>query len=613
MAAYDGYRNPQDYPSSYNNTYDSRSYQPSSYRDETAFNDVSRPRSRSSSNNRSDGLRQQPLNTALNNAFEHSDTARAVHPDVIAQITAEVKRSLLNEIKLNGVGGAIPQPQPTHAPPPPHPQSPTDTSASFPTRNVYTPPSPRHPDYSSYGSASPDPSPPDRLYDGTDEKPTPRVERSIPIDIPHDSTARSRPVPASRMSQDFSPIEKMWQHLFDAQGQPTPRLGQFLRGLAVHLIDDYEPKGSLVITPAKMLKFYDDVKLHDENYPWHMLFGKPSSTLSKIYREMRCQHHLVQENPAAPPEIPALTPDGFQEWMTVMILAYPDAEFERLSKAVLDMPISNADNSRERFPKELPRRLFPSQENLQAQQRCAAILSAEGVGPLRRAPTFPPPPPPPMDQSTGSIPNLERERSPYVSQPDSRAVYSDDEYEEPLSIPLERERKPYASAPGGGKVYNDPSSSMHSESSVHDQRRRAQSTTNHNQWAPPSGVASQPQHHPRTASNVAGRRPRSPSFSSYGTRSDPSVRDIPGSYYSSNMHDPEEENRRFAKDADSKRSEWARRHAEDESGGAHHRRSTNATDNPYDPQPRSAYDSDYYGGRGGTNGYDSKGYEPRRY
>jgi len=33
-------------------------------------------------------------------------------------------------------------------------------------------------------------------------------------------------------------------------------------------VEDYEPKRSLVITPAKMLKFYEEVKLRDEIYPW---------------------------------------------------------------------------------------------------------------------------------------------------------------------------------------------------------------------------------------------------------------------------------------------------------------------------------------------------------
>ena len=33
-------------------------------------------------------------------------------------------------------------------------------------------------------------------------------------------------------------------------------------------VEDYEPKRSLVIPPHKMLKFYEEVKLRDETYPW---------------------------------------------------------------------------------------------------------------------------------------------------------------------------------------------------------------------------------------------------------------------------------------------------------------------------------------------------------
>lgn len=317
---------------------------------------------------------------------------------------------------------------------------------------------------------------------------------------------------------------------------------------------------------------------------------------------MRCQHHLIQEHLADQPHVPALTPEGFQEWMTAMIQAYPDTEYQRLSKAVLDMPISNSDDCKERFPKELPRRLFPHRENLQAQQRCAAALSAEGVGPLRRAPTFPPPPP--MGQSNGAAPGLERERSPYSTQPngqDSRAVDSEDEDNEPLAVPIERERKPYTAQPGGGKVYDDDlSRSMQSDTSIHDHRKRTQSTAS--QWS----NTSQHQHHPRTYSTATGRRPRSPSFSGYGTRSDPNVGNIPGSYYSSNMYDSEDEKM--------KRNDWARRQAE-EGSGAHSRRSTAGwSDSSYDSQPRSVHEDDYYRGRSNTtNGYDTRGYDSRRY
>lgn len=296
-----------------------------------------------------------------------------------------------------------------------------------------------------------------------------------------------------------------------------------------------------------------------------------------------------------------------------MIQAYPSNEYERLSKAVLDMPISNADDRKERFPKELPHRLFPRQENLQAQQRCAAALSAEGVGPLRRAPTFPPPPP--MGQTSGSAPGLERERSPYANRPDPVAVDTDEEREGPNSRPIERERKPYSAAPGGGKVYNEEHRhSVPSEPVMHEQRRRTQSTASQHPWAPPPNM-SQSAYQPRTEPQPTGRRPRSPSFSSFA-RSDPSVRDIPSNHYASNVYNHEEENRKFAQDAEKRREEWTGRH--EHGHNAHHRRSTAGTDSSFDSQPRSVYDDEYYrSGNGGngydTRGYDSKGYESRRY
>jgi hypothetical protein len=40
-------------------------------------------------------------------------------------------------------------------------------------------------------------------------------------------------------------------------------------------IEDYEPRKSLVIPPAKMQKFYEDVKVADEIYPWRSEWTEP--------------------------------------------------------------------------------------------------------------------------------------------------------------------------------------------------------------------------------------------------------------------------------------------------------------------------------------------------
>jgi hypothetical protein len=177
---------------------------------------------------------QQPLKNAIGHAFDKSDAARVVDPDLIAQITEQVKRSVLDEIKSSGMAGT------THAqtiPVSPQqwgPPSPISTSNSIPPRDVYTPPSPKRTDFSSQQSPERDPLYRDPLLDGNSDLPTPRPERGAPVERERPS---ARPAPARRMAtEDYTPIEKMWQRLFEPDGQPLPRLGQLLRGLALHLV-----------------------------------------------------------------------------------------------------------------------------------------------------------------------------------------------------------------------------------------------------------------------------------------------------------------------------------------------------------------------------------------
>ncbi|KAK3070590.1 hypothetical protein LTR53_010196, partial [Teratosphaeriaceae sp. CCFEE 6253] len=112
-------------------------------------------------------------------------------------------------------------------------------------------------------------------------RPHRRDSRDSEFDYHDAPPARSRVRPARVPSDvpETTSVEKAWQPLFD-HGHPTARLGQFLHGLAIHLIDDYEPKNTLVVTPAKMLRFFHETRVPDELYPWPALFGGPVSHLS---------------------------------------------------------------------------------------------------------------------------------------------------------------------------------------------------------------------------------------------------------------------------------------------------------------------------------------------
>jgi hypothetical protein len=238
--AYDHYRTQPEaaahhaaYPPSYDH-----SHVPSSYDYDSQYRTSSHGRSRAGSSVASDGPppppSQQPLKTAIGNAFEKSDAARVVDPNLIAQITEQVKRSVLEEIKMS-VAASATQQQPAQVTPQYVPPSPASTSASGPPRDVYTPPSPKPAEFGGNASPSPDPVR-DPLLDGNYDTPTPRTGRSATVDLPSERPSTRPPLAPRMVTEDYTPIEKMWQRLFDPEGRPLPRLGEFLRGLALHLV-----------------------------------------------------------------------------------------------------------------------------------------------------------------------------------------------------------------------------------------------------------------------------------------------------------------------------------------------------------------------------------------
>lgn len=195
------------------------------------------------------------------------------------------------------------------------------------------------------------------------------------------------------------------------------------------------------------------------------IFDDRTSSISRLFREVQAEHHLVQlDNLKERPDIPGLTPKGFEKWATLIIQAHPEREYERLQKAVLNMPISNPDDKKERFPKEIPRRLFPEVADIRLREDVDAhIMKHCGVDLPRitdeeraqAARTGRPSTSAPSSAEKPRPRSYERGRPPAAASSSSSAIIDDED--EPIPpAPIERERKPYTAQPGGGKKYDGP-------------------------------------------------------------------------------------------------------------------------------------------------------------
>ena len=194
------------------------------------------------------------VDEAVTSAFDRAgaETQNYASPELIAQITQNVIKQLQSS-GLDGTTPAPPQPHYSTPPPPPiqqpvplSPSTASGASTNMPNR-VYTPPSPqKHPDYPTQ------PSPeshmryaPDGLQSPTQSRAaqsqfSPPRRSSSPQSQASDTAAEKpvRPKGPSRLStsKEETTLERIWGQLFDEEGNPTPRLSQLLRGLAVHIV-----------------------------------------------------------------------------------------------------------------------------------------------------------------------------------------------------------------------------------------------------------------------------------------------------------------------------------------------------------------------------------------
>ena len=169
----------------------------------------------------------EPVNTTVNDA--HSKDAAGISPELIAQIT----QTVIEQLKTTKVAETVNTPTtaiPTfNEPEQPVPgSSPTQLGSSPPPR-ILTPDSPQkhsetH-DIRNERLSNDSPSPTRRFRSGST---TNRPGR--------DMNQKPRAPTRQHTAEEATTLEKIWGKLFDEEGKPTPRLSQFLRGLATHLV-----------------------------------------------------------------------------------------------------------------------------------------------------------------------------------------------------------------------------------------------------------------------------------------------------------------------------------------------------------------------------------------
>ncbi|KAH6683297.1 hypothetical protein B0J14DRAFT_529390 [Halenospora varia] len=438
-----------------------------------------------------------------------------VSPEVIAAITEQVERQVTEKLKKELVEhwkqtGNFDDPAKSHPMQRQTSKESSSTSSPPPTaRKVYTPPSPTQ-----SSTSRPTYPPPPSME-------TRRSPPASPLDKPSgvrfsDREPRARPSGPGRSysTVELSTIDQKWGRLFDSEGNSTKRLGEFLRGLANHMVECFEPTKSIVVTPVKMVTYYSQYPISKEPHPLLSMFkARSNEQISRLYQDLGCQHHLVQEDLKSEPVVPALTPLGFAQWMTLFILAYPEEESERLSKVILAMPIDAdgcmVDNKPERLPKQISRHLLPEREDKKSRKLLENAVGDffEHLGTTnRRKASITSPPlsrqtstsrtrshPVEIHQNTRTSPTsskappIERKRNPYSGAPSKESNPTTSEE----TIKIERERQPYTAQPGSGKVHESSkmgrTNSTRSRSREYPEpgRHRAQSSASSNFPPPP--------------------------------------------------------------------------------------------------------------------------------
>lgn len=173
----------------------------------------------------------EAVNTTVNDAHVR-DTA-GISPELIAQITQNV----IQQLKTTNVAETVHTPItaiPTLKQPPPQqqqqpiPGSPAVQLGSSPPPRIFIPDSPQK-DTETHNTRT------ERLPNDS-PSPTRRFRSSSTAGMVGDVNQKPKAPTRQYTAEEATTLEKIWGKLFDEEGRPAPRLSQFLRGLATHLV-----------------------------------------------------------------------------------------------------------------------------------------------------------------------------------------------------------------------------------------------------------------------------------------------------------------------------------------------------------------------------------------
>ncbi|OAX82546.1 hypothetical protein ACJ72_03103 [Emergomyces africanus] len=203
-----------------------------------------------------------------------------------------------------------------------------------------------------------------------------------------------------------------WRPLFKNDGTPTGEMDDLLKVLAAHLFQPDQFQHSLfppyllqpdhniveatggLMMPNNLRLYFQTTQPAHYPFPWEGKYYSrcqrlrtiadwdvldvlrlQDEDLSRLYCNLRAEHHLVQPYNNHAPRIPGLTRNGFIILMTWLVRAYPREQYEMIHSLMYQRPILPENILAKWFPKDRNSIYFSERPNLVVRNRLENIIT----------------------------------------------------------------------------------------------------------------------------------------------------------------------------------------------------------------------------------------------